>query len=135
MKITITNADNHIIEQRDASADEVFDDIIAVDNYEHVSTSWSENKNGRMTLSNGDNTLVIDYQEGDSTVVCENCRLLVDGVLEEHQMDDFDVETALRNISRYLIEVSGDESYYSTEECVACETSVAGSRYAAVYYA
>ena len=135
MKITITNADNRIIEQRDASADEVFDDIIAVDNYEHVSTSWSENKNGRMTLSNGDNTLVIDYQEGDSTVVCENCRLLVDGVLEEHQMDDFDVETALRNISRYLIEVSGDESYYSTEECVACETSVAGSRYAAVYYA
>lgn len=135
MKITITNADNHIFEQRDASADEVFDDIIAVDNYEHVSTSWSENKNGRMTLSNGDNTLVIDYQEGDSTVVCENCRLLVDGVLEEHQMDDFDVETALRNISRYLIEVSGDESYYSTEECVACETSVAGSRYAAVYYA
>lgn len=135
MKITITNADNHIIEQRDASADEVFDDIVAVDNYEHVSTSWSENKNGRMTLSNGDNTLVIDYQEGDSTVVCENCRLLVDGVLEEHQMDDFDVETALRNISRYLIEVSGDESYYSTEECVACETSVAGSRYAAVYYA
>lgn len=135
MKITITNADNHIIEQRDASADEVFDDIVAVDNYEHVSTSWSENKNGRMTLSNGDNTLVIDYQEGDSTVVCENCRLLADGVLEEHQMDDFDVETALRNISRYLIEVSGDESYYSTEECVACETSVAGSRYAAVYYA
>lgn len=135
MKITITNADNHIIEQRDASADEVFDDIVAVDNYEHVSTSWSENKNGRMTLSNGDNTLVIDYQEGDSTVVCENCRLLVDGVLEEHQMDDFDVETALRNISRYLIEVSGDESYYSTEECVACETSVAGSRYAATYYA
>ena len=135
MKITITNADNHIIEQRDASADEVFDDIIAVDNYEHVSTSWSENKNGRMTLSNGDNTLVIDYQEGASTVVCEDCRLLVDGVLEEHQMDDFDVETALRNISRYLIEVSGDESYYSTEECVACETSVAGSRYAAVYYA
>lgn len=135
MKITITNADNHIFEQRDASADEVFDDIIAVDNYEHVSTSWSENKNGRMTLSNGDNTLVIDYQEGDSTVVCENCRLLVDGVLEEHQMDDFDVETALRNISRYLIEVSGDESYYSTEECVACETSVAGSRYAATYYA
>ena len=135
MKITITNADNHIIEQRDASADEVFDDIVAVDNYEHVSTSWSENKNGRMTLSNGDNTLVIDYQEGDSTVVCENCRLLVDGVLEEHQMDDFDVETALRNISRYLIEVSGDESYYSTDECVACETSVAGSRYAATYYA
>lgn len=135
MKITITNVDNHIIEQRDASADEVFDDIVAVDNYEHVSTSWSENKNGRMTLSNGDNTLVIDYQEGDSTVVCENCRLLVDGVLEEHQMDDFDVETALRNISRYLIEVSGDESYYSTDECVACETSVAGSRYAATYYA
>ena len=135
MKITITNADNHIIEQRDASADEVFDDIVAVDNYEHVRTSWSENKNGRMTLSNGDNTLVIDYQEGDSTVVCENCRLLVDGVLEEHQMDDFDAETALRNISRYLIEVSDDESYYSTEECVACETSVAGSRYAAVYYA
>lgn len=98
-------------------------------------TSWSENKNGRMTLSNGDNTLVIDYQEGASTVVCEDCRLLVDGVLEEHQMDDFDVETALRNISRYLIEVSGDESYYSTDECAACETSVAGSRYAAVYYA
>lgn len=136
MKITIVDANNNIIEQRDASVDDVFDNIVDAYDYELVRTSWRDNKNGRSTFMNKENTLILDYQEGSSAHVCETCLFFIDGVVDEERMVGYDMETAIRNVSRYLIEVSDrEDECFSTTECVACETSVAGTRWNAKYYA
>lgn len=136
MKITIADANDNIIEQRDANVDDVFDNIVDTYDYELVRTSWRENKNGRSTFMNKETTLILDYQEGSSAHVCETCLFLINGVIDEERMDGYDMETAVRNVSRYLIEVSDrDDECFSTVECVACETSVPGTRWHAKYYA